>query len=328
MEIPRLDDGLMDPEIKIWARQLLGLVCTKGGVICPLIAPDDAQDILDRLAKDPTVAIQLRSDAEELPHYTRLSPEQYAAESSEDVLNRKRDLDVLQKLGLLPGDVRRARYLFELLFKRIETPEGICAFDTPGWAGCPLARSGTYESVREKGWQAVVYQRGAEEMAEYRERNVEQIMTGEQLYMRPHHLMCMACWYAGGEGTGPRPNDTLSEILDRIRQEPDVPITLVEGACEACDCCDGFYPDTGRCVHAGGLIRDYKKDLDCFQKLGMMPGDTMNARELIDLMFERIPSTSDVCGYGDDVVTGEEWAICSGPGGNAGYEKTRVTGVF
>ena len=166
------------------------------------------------------------------------------------------------------------------------------------------------------------------EMAAYRERNVEAIRTGGRLYIRPHHLMCFACGYAGGENDAPRPNDTLFELFERIRNEPDVPVTLVEGCCMACDCCDGFDPATGRCVHAGGLIRDYKKDLDVFQKLGLMPGATMPARELIALIFERIPSTRDVCGYGDGVLTSHEWAICSDGDGNAGYAKTRKTGVF
>jgi hypothetical protein len=97
----------------------------------------------------------------------------------------------------------------------------------------------------------------------------------------------------------------------------------VEGNCEACHCCDGFHPESTRCVHACGLVRDYKKDLDVFQKLGLMPGARMNARDLLRLIYERIPSTRDVCGYGDGVVTGQEWQICGGPEGNAGYTKAR-----
>ena len=41
---------------------------------------------------------------------------------------------------LSAGDTRRARYLYTLLFERIETPDGLCAHDTPGWEGCPQAR--------------------------------------------------------------------------------------------------------------------------------------------------------------------------------------------
>ena len=322
-----MDDGLCRAAISMQARHLLSTVCVRGGAECPMLEADRAREILDRLSRDPTLTIRLASSADVVPHYAGLEPDDEARLAA-TALERKRDLDVLQRLGLVPGSARRARYLYTLLFERIATPDGICAFDTPGWEGCPLARSGAYESARDQGWKAMVYHRSDDEMADYRRRNVERIAHGERLAVRPHHLMCLACWYAGGKGQEPRPNDTLYEIHQRIRRQPDVPITLVEGCCQACECCDGFHPDTGRCVHPGGLIRDYKKDLDVLQKLGLMPGATMGARELFDLIFERIPSTRDICGYGTGVVTAEEWRICGGPDGNPGYEQTRRTGVF
>ena len=325
---PALNDGLCRAAITMQARQLLSTVCVLGGAECSLIAEDAVRGILDQLKRDPTVTVRLESSADEVPYYTTLGTDCGAWTSPEDALNRKRDLDVLQRLGLVPGSIRRARYLYELLFDRIETPDGICAYDTPGWEGCPLATSGAYESVREQGWQAVVYSRPPEEMAEWRRRAAERIEAADRLYIRPHHLMCMACWYSGGENTSQRPNDTIWELWKRVRRDPDIPIVLIDGCCEVCDCCDGFHPETTRCVHTGGLIRDYKKDLDCCQKLGLIPGATLPAREAFDLIFERIPSTRDVCGYGDGIVRSEEWRICGGPEGNSGYVKTRETGIF
>ncbi len=321
----RQADGLCNPAVTLQARQLLGLVCVRGGAPCPLIDGGEARGVLERLAKDSTLSIRLCSNAEELAHYTATLDRR---PDPVDAFNRKRDLDVLQRLGLCPGDTRRGRYLIELLFERIETPVGICAFDTEGWEGCELAHQGAYEGVRGRGWREIVYCRSDEERAEYREPNERAIAGGDRLFIRPHHLMCMSCWYNGGEASGKRPNDTLAEVLERIQREPEVPITLVEGPCQACDCCDGFDPGTGRCVHACGLIRDYKKDLDVFQRTGLMPGATLPAREMMDLLFERVASTRDICGYGDGVVTAEEWRICGGPEGNAGYARTRETGIF
>jgi hypothetical protein len=318
-------DGLCKASLSIRAHQLLSLVCIHGGAKCPLMDAAKAREVLQRLGADPTTAIRLISNADEIPYYTSLVS---GAKPVPDVLNRKRDLDVLQRLGLAPGDTRRARYLYELLFQRIETLKGLCAYDTPGWEGCPLAKSGAYERVRAQSWKAVVHLRTDDERAQYRRRNVERIETGDRLFVRPHHLMCLACWYAGGKNKSPRPNDTLFEIWQRVRREPDVPITLVEGTCVACDCCDGFHPSNGRCVHSCGLIRDYKKDLDVLQKLGLMPGATMKARDLFALLFERIPSTRDICAYGDGIVRSEEWRICSSPDGNPGYTATRRIGVF
>ena len=319
-------DGLCRPAITLNPRHLLSVVCTVGGAECPLILPGLAREIVARLRSDPTLALRLVSSGDLIPYYPTLTSRDYATRPPEDVLNRKRDLDVLQRLGLIPGDTRRARYLYELLFARLETPDGICAHGTPGWEGCPQATSGAYERVRAIGWQAVVYSRPPEEMADYRSRAAERIETEDRLYVRPHHLMCLACWWSGGENESSRPNDTIWEIWQRLRRDPDVPIVLVEGCCQVCDCCDGFHPPTSRCVHAGGLIRDYKKDLDCFQKLGLMPGATLLARVMYALLFDRISSTREVCGYGTGVVTSNEWSICGGPEGCPGYVKTRERG--
>lgn len=322
-----LSDGLNHPQLSLDARQVLATVCIAGGAQCPLLEAREAENIAAILKDDASTAIRITSSADALPHYTCFGSCGADADP-EAVFNRKRDLDVLQRLGLTPGTVVRARYLYELLFERLATPDGICAYDTENWSGCPHARSGAYERVRAQGWQAMVHARSEEEMKAARAANAAAIATAERLYIRPHHLMCYACSYAGGENPGPRPNDTLHELFERMRNDPDVPVTLVEGCCMACDCCDGFVPENGRCVHAGGLIRDYKKDLDVFQKLGLMPGATLPARELVALVFERIPSTRDICAYGTGTVTAHAWSICGGPDGNAGYAKSREKGVW
>jgi hypothetical protein len=322
------NDGLCNPLITIRPYQLLSTVCILGGAKCPMMEAGKAAEVLEKVKTDPTTTIRLVSNVDEIPHFTSLGPTDHASPDIQDVLNRKRDLDVLQRLGLVPGDTRRARYLYELLFSRIETTDNLCSYSTPGWEGCSLAHSGAYESVQAKGWNAVVYNRSDQERAEYRQRNVKLINSSTGLFVRPHHLMCMSCWYGDGKDLTPRPNDSIFEIWQRIRKEPDISITLVEGTCMACDCCDGFHPSTGRCVHSCGLIRDYKKDLDCFQKLGLMPGASMKAREFFSLLFERIPSTRDICAYGDGIVRSNEWLICSSPDGNPGYAKARLAGIF
>jgi hypothetical protein len=324
-----LTDGLCKPEITIRPCQLLSTVCIKGGAKCPLMEEETAKRVLAKLKTDPTTTIRLETHVDEIPRFTALKESDFSSPDKNDVMNRKRDLDVLQRLGLIPGDTRRASYLYELLFTRIDTTRNICSYETKSWEGCKLAHSGSYEKVHAKGWQEIVYQRPTQECMEYRERNVERINKDSRLFVRPHHLMCVSCWYAGGKEKGLRSNDTLSEILERIRREPDIPVTLVEGTCMACDSCDGFYPPNGRCVHSCGLIRDLQKDLIVFQKMGLMPGSTLKGREAFALLFEKVLSTRDVCGYGDGIVRSQEWQICySDPQGNPGYAQTRITGVF
>jgi hypothetical protein len=323
-----LSDDLMHPRLALGPGQLLGTVCTLGGVQCPLIWPEEAWRILGLVKDDPTVAIRLATPVDELPHYTMLTPEDEAALQA-SALDRKRDLDVLQRLGLMPGDTRRARWLYELLFQRIPTPDGICAHDTPGWEGCPLAKSGAYEAIRAQGAHAVVYRAPRDAKDAARVLSARRIAHDPVLAIRAHHVMCMACWYAGGEGPlSQRPEDTIWELWQRLRREPDVLLALVEGCCEVCYCCDGYHPPTTRCVHGGGLIRDYKKDLDVLQKLGLQPGATLPAREFLELLFARIRSTTEICGYGDGVTRSDEWFVCGGPQGSPGYEKTRETGLF
>jgi len=315
-------------DLAIRPHHLLCTVCTIGGVECSLLSKDIIDYILQQVGTDATLRIKLVSYADEIVYFRNLHPEDYVQMDTQEVFNRKRDLDVLQKLGLAPGDTRRARYLYELLFERIETPQGICAYDTTDWEGCLHAKSGAYEKIRAIGWSAIVHKRGDEDKNEYRKRSVAEIYTGEKLRIRPHHLMCMACSYNGGELNAPRPEDTIYEAIKRIQKDPDVEITLVEGCCTLCDPCDGYDPETNRCVHSGGLIRDYKKDLDVFQKLGLMPGATMKARDLYKLLFERIPSTKEVCAYGDGVLTSNEWRICGGPEGSEAYKRTIENGGF
>ena len=120
----------------------------------------------------------------------------------------------------------------------------------------------------------------------------------------------------------------LNPLGVTVGSNPDIEITLVEGCCMVCDPCDGYDTKTDRCVHGGGLIRDYKKDLDVLQKLGLMTGATMKARDLYKLLFERIPSTKEVCAYGDGVLTSNEWRICGGREGSEAYKRTVEKGII
>ena len=70
-------------------------------------------------------------------------------------------------------------------------------------------------------------------------------------------------------------------------------------------------------------LRDQKKDLDVLQLLGLQYADTLPARRLYRLLFQRISTTTQICGYGDGVVRGAEWSICGGQRGNDAYRKAR-----
>jgi len=71
-------------------------------------------------------------------------------------------------------------------------------------------------------------------------------------------------------------------------------------------------------------LRDQKKDLDVLQKLGLKYGDTLPARALCQLLYERIPSTRDICAYGDGETLAQEWSICGGAQKDNAYRKARA----
>ena len=91
-----------------------------------------------------------------------------------------------------------------------------------------------------------------------------------------------------------------------------------------CPPCSHYEPKTNLCLGGQSMaLRDQKKDLDVLQKLGLKYGDTLPARRLFKRLYERIPSTRDICGYGDGEERAPEWRICGDPEGNETYRKAR-----
>jgi len=122
----KLTDGISKADIEIRPYQLLSTICFLGGVECQLPEKDTIISIIKQVGNNPALRIRLVSDADEILYYRYIKSDDYT--QMEKIFNRKRDLDVLQRLGLMVGDTRRARYLYELLFQRIKTPKGICAY--------------------------------------------------------------------------------------------------------------------------------------------------------------------------------------------------------
>lgn len=307
--------------LSVKAHELMCVLCWLGG------AEADAQidEIVQEVRKNPSVPIRVECDAAE-------SPYRYAGASSEaEPVDRKRDMDVLQRLGFVPGSVRPALELFERLLKAIETTAGICLYDeetSPAWRSCPQAQAGHYEKARAQGIAAVIPKRSAEEKARVKRESVAEMYAADTLRIRPHHLLCMTCFHRGRETLTPIEEDNLCEAIDIIRKNPDVPVTLVRGCCMICPPCSSYHAESGLCLGGNGrALRDEKKDLDVLQKLGLSFDDTLPAHELLTRLFDRIRSTRDVCGYGDGVVRGPEWTICGGPDGSEGYIKGRKAGL-
>lgn len=308
--------------------ELMCIVCRLGEGRTDDLGQARLTDILCAAREDRKRPISLRCNVKTVYRYQNLG---HAADTSEgELFNAKRDLDILQKLGLVPGDTRPAIDLFERLLTNIPTGRGICGYETTtadAWRGCSRAGSGCYEKGHALGLAAILPARGAQEKAEAKRTSVAVLGQATTLRIRPHHLLCMACFHAGREKLAPIDADNLYEAIDAIHRAPDIPVMLVPGCCMICPPCSHYEPKSNLCLGGRSMaLRDEKKDLDVLQRLGLKYGDTLPARKLYELVFARIPSTRAICAYGDGKVGAPEWSIC-GDDKDQAYQKARAVNL-
>jgi hypothetical protein len=216
--------------------------------------------------------------------------------------NRKRDMDVLQRLGLPPGVTLPARILLGSVLKKIPTVAGLCACEKPAsaaWKGCPKAASGAYEKGRAKGVKAVIAPRSEQEMAKEKAASTKKLYQAKEVTVRPHILVCAVSQYGGGIRP-PFKADNLPELLDVIlHKNPDLVIRFARGAdWMMCAPCSSRVPGLNACVCGpcgnGGLYNELK-DLNVLERLGLTFASKMKARDLYRLLLEKIPSVAGVC---------------------------------
>jgi hypothetical protein len=246
--------------------------------------------------------------------------------------NRKRDLDLLQRLDLAPGSILPARTLLHRLLKVIPTVAGVCGYDgvtAEAWRGCDRARSGHFEKGVASGLEALIPPRDGDECAREKQVSVAEMERGLELRTRPHVIMCAVCNYGntGGQPT-PLAADNIVEFIQVIRRNPRVPVTLAQGAdWMICASCPQRVPELNACVNvagSGGLSNE-KRDLDLLQRLGLTYESTLPGGELLLLIFDRVPSTSDLCRR-DNPALSVWWDGCGVANqdrGNEGYGRGR-----
>jgi hypothetical protein len=298
-------------------QHLLCLKCLQGGGKAEFMNRYCLSEKLKIIQENNDVHVTLQAAFDEAGSKTPL----YFMQTKEE---RKRDLDVLQKLGLVPGDTRTARDLLSRVEERIPTLEGICTYDSvyeDVWTQCPLACKGFYEKSGP-----ITALRPPEEMKKDKVSSCREIDKADRLVLRPHHLLCTICFIGSDRNDIPLEEDNLYEVWVKIRENPDIPILITEGPgdCMVCPPCHAFKPERGICV-ASCHLRDRKKDLDTMLRLGLSPGDELPARELVARIYRSIPTTKGICGY--DTDTAPEWTTCQSVPGKT-YEKGLKRGVF
>jgi hypothetical protein len=310
------------PTLEVRPYQLLCAVCG--------IGEGREGELLEAVREGPDRPLTIVCNAGDVYAYQDPETDEDTPEGAD--YNRKRDLDILQRMSWPPGITLPARTALMMLLERITTVEGICGYETvtaEGWEGCAKARSGYYEQGRAKGIAAIITPRAEEKMQEEKARSLQALEEAEEVSIRPHILLCAVCQYGGGVRPPFKP-DNLPELLQMILQEkPDLPIRMARGAdWMMCAPCPARVPELNACVNvlgSGGLSNE-KRDLDTLQRLGLHFGSVMGARHLYRLIFERIPTTADICKREGNASPCCWWDGCGQSNvtaGNANYEKGR-----
>ena len=317
------------PALPLRPYQLLCLVCAFGE---DPAGPKQGKlkEVLEAIHKNPDMPITLRANAGDVYFFQDPRTSEDTPEGRD--FNRKRDLDILQKMSWAPGTTLPARTLVQSLLKHITTVAGICGYDTvtsDDWKGCPKAKSGHYEKGRQRGAQAIIPPRTEEEMAKEKARSIEALNSAEVVTSRPHILLCAVCQYGGGTRPPFKP-DNLPELMDLIfNKNKDISLRFAEAAdWMMCAPCPGRNCALGACVNVlgSGGLSNQKRDLDMMQKLGMHYGSTMKAKDLFRLIFEKIPTTQEICKREGSTSPCVWWDGCGESNvtkGNANYEKGR-----
>jgi len=308
--------------------QLLRIVSKIGEGCTDDLSEPRLTAILRAVRENPVLPLTLRCNVTSTYAYQNPGDDEDTPEG--DLFSVRRDLKILQRMGLVPGATRPAIDLFELLLRNIETAKGIVWFDevtSDTWRGEPR-ESCHYEAGRALGLRTIIYPRADEEMARVKRGLVKVIYEADVLEIRPHHMMCMTCFHGGREELGPIDEDNLFEAIDVIHEDPEIPIRMICGPCMICPPCPSYDLSSGLCIGGRSMsLRDELKDLDVLQRLGLEYGDVLPARELFTRLYERVASTREICGHGDGVERSPEWRVCGGPDGDPRYVKGRAAGL-
>jgi hypothetical protein len=284
------------------------------------------RELIRTIREHPLIPVTLRVNTK--GSYREQNPGTGEDTAENRYVNTRRDLVVLQRLGLVPGDTRPAMMLFQRLLAAVEDLAALVpARPNSGvWAAPGRLDSESYRKGRERGLAALFPQRTASELTLLKDLSGKALLAAGTLSCRPHHLLCICCFYGNNveNGLKPIPDDNLFEALHAIQRNPLLPVTLIEGTDDICQPCAAYDPGTSLCLAQHSMsLRDELKDLQLLYLLDLAYGTTLPARELFLRIFTAVANTTQLCGYGDGVTRSLDWSVCGGPTGNPGYLRAR-----
>ncbi len=304
--------------LKVRPYQLLCLICSFGEDSC---GPQDEKlkQIFEKIREIPTRPIMVVCNAGDMFSYQDPGVTDDTIKGSD--FDRLRDLEILHKLDLMPGAILPARLLLFRVFEQIRSSEGICGYEDSAsgeWTGCKKAQSGCYEKALQnviagnpdcyrdfykllsQGKRSIIIERKEEELDEEKKKSIEEMFKAEEISVRPHILLCAVEQYAEGLNP-PFENDNLPEMMQHIIKNPEQKIKLVKGAdwmiCAPCPVRDIQLNACCLAVKGGGGLSNQLRDLRMLKVLGLKFGDSLKAKDLYKLIFERIKTTNGICTF-------------------------------
>jgi hypothetical protein len=150
---------------------------------------------------------------------------------------------------------------------------------------------------------------------ELKEKMCEMMRLTGRVTMRAHHTLCCFCGY----GRTKYPDSLRPKIIEEMQRNPDLEIRVVAGLDDLCYSCPMCM--NNRCVGADGKMfpADIKKDIDVLQRLRLISGAVLPARELFGTVAEKIPHVVDICGDNQVAEDGTLFTTCSPTDGH--YEE-------
>ena len=135
---------------------------------------------------------------------------------------------------------------------------------------------------------------------------------------RPYQLLCAIC--SIGQGLECPENAKVARLLEAVKADPDVPVTVRANVGSVFSFQDpGHDDDTPE-----GTDYNQKRDMDILHKADLTPGVTLPARILFMRVFDRVTTCSGICGY--DTVTADSWQGCA-KARSGYYEKGHRQGI-
>ena len=164
--------------------------------------------ILQAVRENPSQPIKLRCPV--TTNYSFQNPDELTETAEERLFYARCDLSILQRMGMAPGVTKPAIEFFQRLYDGVTTAKGVLYFDeqtSDTWKG--LEEEGlNYDRGRAMGDRIVIPVRDKQEEAQSKIESVKIMYEAGRLKIRPHHLMCMTCFY-GRQAFEPIPEDNL-----------------------------------------------------------------------------------------------------------------------